>query len=39
MINFKVPQGIKRGLVELIEEKGRVMGSSELDLDHILAAK
>lgn len=36
MLNFKVPQGVTKGLLELIDGKGKEIGSSVLDLTKIL---
>lgn len=36
MLNFKVPQGVTKGLLEMIDGKGKEIGSSVLDLTKIL---
>jgi hypothetical protein len=35
MLNFKVPQGVKKCIFDLINDKGDELGTSELDLDKL----
>lgn len=39
MLNFKVPQGVKKCIFELINDKGDELGTSELDLDKLFQVK
>jgi hypothetical protein len=39
MLNFKVPEGITKGFLELINGNGEEVGSSWLDLSKLLEAK
>jgi hypothetical protein len=39
MLNFKVPEGVTKGLLELIDGKGKEIGSSILDINKILESQ
>lgn len=37
--NFKVPEQVKKGFLELVDDKNNVIGSAELNLDEYISVK
>lgn len=37
--NYKIPEGINRGFLELIDDRNSIVGSTELNLQEILTLK